>query len=273
MDGSIYDFGDYREFLKGWIRSRPSAGHGERSRIAIALRCHVAYISLVLKGSADLSFEQAQDLADYVGLDEERTDYLLLLVGKARAGTPRLREGYARKLESMLASRRVLKNRFKSGTELSTTAQATYFSAWYYSAIHILIMMMPGFDRPETIEEYLRLPKKLVQRVIHFLENEGLISRNDTGYIKGPLNIHLGTDSGMLSKHHTNWRIAAIQSFEYERPHDLHYSSAVAINRKDAEKIRKLFIDSIERARAVITESKSENALYSLSIDLFEVGK
>lgn len=272
MEAAVYDFKDYREFLRAWITARPGGGHGEKSRIAQAARCHVAYISQVLGGKADFSFEQGQDLADHLGLDEDAADFLQLLIGKSRAGTSRLREAYARKIDKALSSRKVLKERFKSKSAVSSEDQITYFSAWYYCVIHVMIMMLPEFDSAEAIQTHLRLPRKLVTKTIRFLESAGLIVRDGKGYSRGPLDIHLGTDSGMLSKHHANWRIAALESLENDRTHDLHYSSAVAMNRKDAELLRKILVESIDRARKVIEDSKSENSIYSFSLDLFEVG-
>lgn len=75
----------------------------------------------------------------------------------------------------------------------------------------------------------------------------------------------------MISKHHANWRLQAIQSLEREQPDELHYSSAVTISKEHVPEIRKILVGAIEQVRAIVKNSP-EKCLYCYSFDLFEVG-
>jgi hypothetical protein len=90
-------------------------------------------------------------------------------------------------------------------------------------------------------------------------------------FVSGPVSIHLGNNSPMISRLHSNWRMQAIQSLERERPEELHYSSAVTVSRKHVPEIRKALVAAIEEVRAIVKPSPEE-CLYCYSLDLFEVG-
>ncbi|OFZ01781.1 MAG: hypothetical protein A2070_01290 [Bdellovibrionales bacterium GWC1_52_8] len=121
---------------------------------------------------------------------------------------------------------------------------AHYYSAWYYSAIHLLIAI-PEFQTKEALHRRLRISLKKVSEVLAFLLECGLASEDRGRYTPGITSIHLGNDSPTIAKHHTNWRMHAIQALEHETPEELHYSSAVSIAREYMPRIRKVLTQAI----------------------------
>lgn len=270
MKGSVFEYLDYKKYLIDWMDNRASGGRGERSRIAAILKCHVAYISRILGDQAHLSLEQAHALNSYLEHGPEEADFFLLLVQSARAGSAELQRHFEAKIRGEIEKRSVLKNRLEYRKALSETDQATYFSAWYYAAIHLLLAL-PELQTRDSLARYLRVAPKRVGEVLGFLTSAGLAIENKGRFQTGPTSIHLGNDSPMISKHHSNWRLQALQSLERESPDELHYSSAVTVARKDIPEVRKILISAIEQVRAVVRASK-EDALYCYALDLFEVG-
>jgi hypothetical protein len=67
-----------------------------------------------------------------------------------------------------------------------------------------------------------------------------------------------------------NWRLRGMQSFDRERPEELHYSTAVVISEGDAEKIKRQLLDSIEKHRELVKESGTEE-LFFVGVDFFRV--
>jgi len=270
MKGSILEYLDYKKYLNDWINQRSSGGRGERSRIAEILRCNVAYVSRVLNGGAHLSSEQAHAMNSYLQHSSDEADFFLLLVHYSRAGTVDLQNYYLTKIRAEIERKNVLKNRLDYSRVLSKVDQTTYFSAWYYAAIHLLLAI-PELQTKENIARYLRLPPKRVGQVLEFLVTSGLAIERKGSFKTGPTSIHLGNDSSMISKHHSNWRLQAIQSLEKERPDELHYSSAVTVAQEDVAEVRKIIISAIEQIRSVVKSSRDER-LYCYSMDLFELG-
>ena len=268
---SVFEYQDYREYLQNYIRSRPHQGHGEKSKMALAIRCHNAYLSQILSGKSELSSEQAHDLARYLGLNGEEIDYFLLLVHYFRAGTEQLKKYYEQKMQEVEQRRSMLQNRITYEKTLSKEDQFTYFGTWYYSVIHLMVSTMTGFQNAHELEKALNLPANVVRDVLHFLEKCGLIERKEKGFGKGPVDIYLEAGSPMLVPHHINWRMQAIRSLDAVKDEDFHYSSVVTIHPEDWVKIRKKLMESIEQVRKTVSDSKNETVVASLNLDWFQV--
>ncbi len=219
MSRPIFEYENYKKYLKDWIASRPRAGHGDRSRIAEALRCHVTYVSQVLSGDTDFSPEQAEQLTHFLGLSENERDFFLLLVHRARAGSASLRAYYQSKIQETVNQRMVLKNRLEFKNTLTSEDRATYYSSWQYSAVHLL-SSVPELNTKERIGRYLDLPLKRVNEVLEFLLSAGLVIEERGRYSYSPANLHLGSDSPFLPKHHMNWRLQAIRALVRDSPEE-----------------------------------------------------
>src|SRR4051812_16016478 len=98
MNSEIVAYSDYKAFLRDSIAARPKGGWGVKSSLAQAMRCETAYVSQILNGASHLSLEQAQAVCRYFKLGKPETHYFLLLVQRARAGTPELREYFDEQL-------------------------------------------------------------------------------------------------------------------------------------------------------------------------------
>ncbi|MCM0605949.1 MAG: TIGR02147 family protein [Xanthomonadaceae bacterium] len=270
MDKEIFDYSDYREYLLAWIASRPNKGRGLRVSIAETIHSPVSHVSQVLKGISNLSFEQAEGLNELLGHSTEQADYFLLLVQLQRAGTPKLRARLKTQIEKARAKRLVLKDRLGVKSELSREDQVIFYSSWHYVAVHILLTI-PEFQTKEKIARHLKLSLKRVTEILEFMMNLGLAELKNGKYIVGTTRIHLGNDSAMITKHHINWRLQAIQSLEREDFLDsLHYSSVVSISCEDVTQIKSVLVKAIENAKNLIRDSKEEE-LHSFCIDFFRV--
>lgn len=264
---TVFEFEDYKKYLRIAISSR---GRGEKSRVALAIRCHLTYVSQVLHGGAHLSLEQAEAMSRHLGHAPEETDFFLLLVLENRAGTQELKKHYGKKIRQALEQRSLLKSRLGHHKILPPEQTATYFSAWFYSVVHLMLSFKGGQTR-ESIARELGLSPRKVSEVLNFMLDTGLAQQRQGRYETGKVSIHLPSDSPMISKHHVNWRVQAIASLEREVPEELHYSSAVSIAKKDIPKIREALVAAIEKVRGIVRESPEEE-IHCYSLDFFRVG-
>ncbi|MEK7395435.1 MAG: hypothetical protein AAB116_00725, partial [Candidatus Poribacteria bacterium] len=92
MGNSIFEYKDYKAYLKEILNRRSENERGIRTRLAEAIYCHNGYVSQVLNGAAHFSLEQAEAINKYLGHNKDQSSYLLLLVQHARAGTSGLKE-------------------------------------------------------------------------------------------------------------------------------------------------------------------------------------
>jgi uncharacterized protein (TIGR02147 family) len=269
MKSSIYEYRDYKSYLRHALDAREE--RGVRSRLAEAAQCHTAYISQTLNGNNHFSLEQGERIAHFLGLGSEQTSFLLLLIQYGRAGTPALRKILERQIHASVEAQLVLKNRLEFKKTLSREDQATFYSSWQYGAVHVLVSV-PGCHSEQGIADYLGLPLQRVSEILQFLLSVGLVARKGNHYEIGTSHIHLESDSPMISKHHTNWRMRAVQSLDQPRPEELHYSSVITASREDSSKIREILVRAIEEVRAVVRKSGNEEG-YCYSLDFFGLKK
>jgi uncharacterized protein (TIGR02147 family) len=268
---SVFEFAEYKAYLKEKIRGLPKGGRGFRSELAHALRCQTAYISQVLNAGAHFSLEQALTVNQFLAHSEEEARYFLLLIQYARAGTRELQNFFFKQMEEARARRSLIRERFKTAKELSTEDKLLYYSEWFYVGIHVL-SSIPAYQSPQAIALYLKLPLAKVMQALEMLTHSGLVIQENGRYQVGETRIHLGSDSALISKHHINWRLEAIRALERGDAKDIHYSSIVSVSHDDFQKIKQLFIDVLEKYNKTIAASPEEDAA-CLTLDWFSLAR
>ncbi len=265
---SVFDYTDYRKYLE--IRL-PVSGpkRGMRSRMAKALRCQTAFISRVLHGDAQFSLEHALAVNPFLGHSESEGDYFVLLVHYSRAGTSQLEHYYLKQMEEIHRRRQIIAERIQVKKNLSYEDQAVYYSAWYFAATHILLLI-PGYQSPQAISDHLGIPLGRVSDVLEFLSSVGLAVYQDGIYQPGKARIHLDRSSPFFSKHHTHWRLQAIRALDQEDKESLFFSGPICLSENDAKKIRAKLMYLLEESEHIIGPSPNE-AMFCMSLDFFRM--
>jgi hypothetical protein len=106
--------------------------------------------------------------------------------------------------------------------------------------------------------------------VLTFLETTGLVQRNGPRYEIGVTKINLSKDSPQIQRHHTNWRMQAINAINLNRSEDLHYSTVVSMAASDISRVKEILIKSIKECRKISRESQEEK-VQTICIDFFGV--
>ena len=193
----------------------------------------------------------------------------MLLVQKAKAGSKSLESFFNGKISEIQKQRDQVKERIKIKTELKTEDQMKYYSSWFYSAIHILCAL-PNLNTVEQISKKLKLDIGLVKEVLNFLESKGFVQSSAGKYSIGSRRIHLAQGSPMLPRHHSNWRMKAIESVDQEKTSDLHYSAVLGIAKRDIKVFKEKLLNLLEEFEPIVSESKEEVPVVLL-MDLFEL--
>lgn len=267
---SIFDFTSYRPYVVAALGGANKRS-GLRSKAALAIGCALPYLSQILRGDADFSVEQAFALAGFLGLDPDERRMLLLLVQKERAGRADLRRHYESEIQALLEKRQSIKNRLHAEKDLGPDDAAVYYGSWLYAALHMLVAI-PEFRAREAIAERLKLEPAALDAALAFLESRGLLARRADGrYQVGPRHLHLAESSPNIRKHHSNWRLKALQSLDRPAgPSEIHYSAAVTLSHRDAADLKERFLSLVQSNMKTIGDSPEET-LYCTVIDWFEV--
>ena len=266
---TVYEFDDYRKYLQLRIDSHPSGGRGQLMKIAKAADIHSSVLSQVFKGSRNLTSEQAMAVCDYLELSETESYFFILLVQLERAGTPRLRRLIAKEVAVLRKNETQVVRRIQPGTQLTEEQKAVYYSHWLYSGIRVL-SSVPQNQNAEVLRKRLGLTREMFNEIVQFMTTHGLC-RESGGKLE-PLmqNTHIESVSPLVSRHHGNWRIKAMEkhptlSLETE----LAFTSPLSLSVPDTRKVRAMLLGLIEDVCKMIDPSPPETT-YCLNIDWFE---
>lgn len=263
----IIEFSNYKVFLRELIKTFPGHGRGQAARLAEHLNVTPMVISHILKRERHFTQSQALSAAKFFGLDEQVTEYFLLMVDLAKADAPELRDHFQEKINRIREEQKNLKNFVPGKTELSEHDMGIYYSNWYYGAVWLLTAIK-GYQNIDSISEYFKMSRAQAGEILAFLLKTGLSVQED-GFIKpGKTSIHVPRNSPFVNNHRRNWREKAREKFDQADPDDIFYSSPVSISKKDAEEFGKE-LRKMVNAFSKRVEGSPEQQLVCLNIDYF----
>ena len=259
MKNLIFDFGDYKKFLKAHFARQPKRGRGVQAKLAAEIGCQGAFVSQVISGPLHFSMEQAVRVNRFLGHTKDEGRFFVLLVQIARAGDKETRAHFQELLEAELKKQLLLTRRLDMSQGISAEDQVTYYSAWYYSAAHILATI-PEFQRRQAIAEKLGLEKELVGEIVEFLVRTGLLVQVGDRLLPGTAQMHLSQSSKLTSRSHANLRIQALGALDAPLDTDVHYTGVYSFSSADAHRLKALLLRQIEEVIGVVKPSKEEQA-------------
>lgn len=265
---SIFQFDNYKDYLNKWIQTQPKSGYGQYRKLANHLGINSVVVSQIFKGDRELSLEQAISTCDFLGLTDLEKDYFMLLVQYARAGSHELKKYLSLQMYGIKKSAHSLKNRVRH-QKMNNEAKSVFYSQWYYSAVR-LCASIEGMNSSQNIAQLLKLDAATVKKVLDFLIEYQLVVQEKNQFRLGPSVTHIDSDSPYVIKHHTNWRLKALQSIEVNRGESLHYTGPMALSEKLAKEIRENLVSLIQSTTQKVQHSESEK-LSCLNIDWFNI--
>lgn len=263
---SIFNFTNYRDYLRAYIKSRPKAGYGELSRIATHLKMNTTLLSQIFSGLRTFSTDHACELAEYLGLTDIETEYLYLMIEHSKAGTGKNKSYLKNRMallkdESLNLSKRILREK-----DLTENEKAIFYSTWVYSALHLFCGTRENGVTLDEICDKIQCTRQKASEYMLFLINSGLCKEENERFSIRTLSTFIDNESPHLLKHHNNWRIKAIQKSDNISKKELMFTAQVSISEKDFDIIREQIIKGIEDILKTVKESGTENLAF-LNID------
>lgn len=268
MRVSVFDFQDYREFIKAWINSHGVEKRGLKSELALVMGVSSSLMSQVLKGDKDLSPEQAAEAAGHFAFSELESDYWFAMIEKDRAGTVKLRQRSERKMRQLHEQAKILSRRIRKDVVLSEEIKAIYYSTWIYSGLRNL-SSLPEMKEVNDLAKRLKIPPLLAAEMVHFLLQNGLCKTDEKGLTYGPAQTFLEKESPYVLNHHRNWRQRALEVMELRREKDFFFSSPLSLSRKVAEDLRGQIAAFLQQVFSQTGPSPSE-VVACLNLDWFD---
>ena len=98
-----------------------------------------------------------------------------------------------------------------------------------------------------------------------------VVEVNNT-FSSGPVATHLEKKSPLLIKHHTNWRLKAIQVAETLSDEELMYTANFSVSKKDFHILREQLLQTVQKFLKIVGPSPAEE-IAQFNIDLFWIRK
>lgn len=265
----LFEFSEYREYLSAWLDSARSEGRSSLSKVAQAIGVHTSFLSHVLAGSKNLSFEQATEICEVLNHTPIEREYFFALLQIERAGTQKLKKYWLDKKSEIEAERTKVKSRVGKHTELSPEDKAIFYSSWIYLAIFVATAIDDG-QTLDQIAKLFEITRSKAEEVLNFLVTTGICELQGSKYKMGKSVVFISNESPLVVKHHTNWRMKAIQKMDTRDKAELFYSSPMSVSRTDFLKIRELLVKAVEDSLTICRDSPAEEVI-CLNIDYFKV--
>jgi uncharacterized protein (TIGR02147 family) len=262
----IFDFNDYREYLRAWIEAQP--GRGTSGRLAEAMGISPSMMSLTMKGEKNLSAEQATELVEFLTLNDLEADYFFLLLELGKAGSHKLTQRLQKKQKSLLLQARKISSRVRKDIELSDEQKSIFYSSWLYTGLRNL-SACPGTQDLHKMSAHLNIPYEVLQPILEFLVENGLCKLEKGQITYGPQHTHLASDAPYVNQQHRNWRSKAQQQMDLRRENDLFYTCPMSLSEEGYEQIRKMLPSFIQQVLKIVGPSESE-IVACFNIDFFK---
>lgn len=264
---SIYEFKDYKKYVLEWINRAANNGRGQRKLLADAIGCQTPFITHVLVGNYQFSPEQAEACSKWMGLNDSDTEYFLTLVMLQRAGTKSLESFYQKRISALRERENVLKKRLEIQETLTLENQMVYYSSWHYPAVH-MGLLNPALQSIAALQKYFQLPLARVVSVINFLTEIRMVEETKLGYkVLLPV-IHLENNSPLITQHHSQWRLRAIENIQSTNLESLHYSGLISLSKQDYEWVQERLAQLLNDIAEKVKTSPDEQ-LATLCFDWF----
>jgi len=263
----IFQYENYRLFLKDYIKRQPRKGRGYTLKIATELQMHPTMVSQIFSGSKDFTSEQALKLSQFLLLGSLETEYFILLVQKERSGTRNYRDFIEQKMKEIKESSTQVTKRLKADRVLNENQKSIFYSHWLYSAVRLFCSIGPG-QTFESIEKRFQIDRERASQILKFLLTAELIVDKAGVFSIGPLLTHLDSKSPFVPRYHSNWRLKAIQKSDFLHSQELMFSGPISISKKDFSKIRESLLQVISNTMKVVKDSPAEEVA-CFNCDLF----
>lgn len=265
---NVFEFKSYKPYILAHLDALPNLGRGQRKHLADAVGCQTPFITHVLNGDYHFSLEQAEAATRWMGLSESEAAFFLLLVMRDRSGSSPLTMFLTRQIDERLERELSIKKKVKITKSLDLEAQVTYYSHWLYAAVH-MALLIPELRTIAALERHFSVPSVQLLSVLNFLSEHKLIESSKNAYrVLQPM-LHLPRGSKVLSLHHTQWRLKAIEASQLNESTNMHYSVVMSLSQGAYDQIRAKLARFIEEVADTVKPSADEK-LACLCLDLFE---
>lgn len=266
MEGQITAYRDYRTFLRDVFDGRCQVNPRYSLRaFARDLDIRPSHLSEILRTKKGLSLDNANQLAEKIGLGEIEKEYFCDLVLSQDARSAMQRE---------LANERLQKRFAKEKYEQLQTEVFRVVSDWYHYAIIELCRLDEPIGDTKTLSKRLKISELQANHAVERLIRLGFIKYENGRWVTLVNKVTTRADSSIaIRKHQMQMLDKAEESLNEDPPHTRDFSTVVVGIDPSQLSLAKSKIQQFRRELAEVIKGSHQTQIYSLAIQLFRLDK
>jgi uncharacterized protein (TIGR02147 family) len=274
---TIYEYDDYKEILRALTNERRNQFGLKFTFEKMALACGIqkTYLSKVLNGSGQLSADQLFAACEFLKINDEQTEFILLIREWQLAQNSKRKKHLNEKIARIRKFRmKTVANIKTAPFQLSNDALWEYHTDFDLQLIHVFLTIPKFAANPNEIGPILGIEHERITASILRLEHWGLLhSRN--GLIElNNVNTHLPDDSPIIHSYRLGSRLRAIEYLRKQMtPNSLdgNYSLSVLFSSDSRfqRKLRLKLLELVKETHTYVSNAKPEE-VYLFNIDLLK---
>ena len=272
---SVYHCTQYREYLRescNELKAQPN----QQFRYALLARfieIQATYLSRVLNGSAHLNADQLARACEYFLLNDEETEFLLLLLDWEKSSYPSRKKRLFNKIEALRKTRNGTAAYLKAKIlEIDYREKMSkYFLEPFAPVIHAFFSIDRFARNPKLIGIELGLSEQKLKQVLSLLETLGLIVYDDNlkKYTMTQEHLHLDKESDVNESYQKLTRIVSSEFCSRLSNQEKHqYCVSFGATPESYRAVHQEFNQFIAKVEKIVRGSSAQG-IYQLNFQLF----
>lgn len=267
----VYETQNYRSFLKATLAEKIQTNPQFSLRaFALHLGLSHAALSQVFKGSKNLSYERAVDIATKLKLSETEKEYFCALVQYENAKSPLAKSELLDRLNRLRPQHQVHHldlDKFK------------LIADWYHLPILNMTYLKDFSFTPRSIAARLGITVHEAEAAIERLERVGMLAKDDSGrYVKTEERFLASSEeiSAALRRYHRQFLEKAIDALETQTAAEkINGSETFAFNRTKIARAKEITEEYYNKMLALAEEEDGSGPtdVYHLQVNCFNLTK
>lgn len=240
------------------------------SKMANACRVQKTYLSKVLNRDGDLSEDQLFLACEFLGFDNQETDFTILLYQWERTQILSRKKLLKRQIETIKKSKLQTEARFEKSDLVETKFdEAKYYLDPMMQVIHICMTVKDFSENPSFLVNRLGISEERLTSCLKELENMKIIEIDQGRYQVIEDNLHLPKSSPLYSSYRSAQRLKSIEQCNRLSHEDSYnFSTVFSVEEQDAEFLLEEFLKFLKVSKKRVSKAKA-NKVYQLNFDLF----
>ena len=265
----IYEYDSYKIYLKDEIQKRKRPGL--MLELARAAGCDRTYLSQVLSGKAHLTADHILNLADSFALDEDQSDFLMLLLLRERSSNSVASARFEARINRIRAEKMRFERKLSPGVKparLSNANLLQYYADWKFSAT-VILTSLEHCQSVHQISQKLGIQQDEASDILELLIKMNLVEKHGDRFVDTRKGLSTPPNTTLESIFHSSWRTRTTE--QLRKPGGVHVSVPFSLSSEDAFLLKRRLLEFLEDQRKLVNATSAEQEAHVFCCDFFRI--